>query len=313
MAGRGTRATAVDFNNIQSIANNVLGVGSGTSGYGQTVLSSPSSPGGLISSTAWTNLRTDLSKSRVHQTNIAVVDGAAQDGQTLRVITPSTTITEDIRAQYDAFATTVNANRALSAAGQKTADVTLVTATRSAAWGGATDSISHTVTVTFAGYGSVSAADHARVFFNAGGSIDFLASLAGGTGAKYDDWTDMFTSPQGVGKIRFATSSTSVTGAVNAGGSVGSAIGFSTLTIGAAAVNILTQTSSVSSYSANRFLITAARPTANALSFVLTYNDAAAGTIDEEVSGTLTSATTCTQPTGANVSVPAPTATTSAL
>jgi hypothetical protein len=313
MAGRGTRATAVDFNNIQSIANTVLGVGSGTSGYGQTVLSSPSAAGGLISSTAWTNLRTDLSKARVHQTNIAVVDGTAQDGQTLKVISPSTTITEDIRAQYDAFATTVNANKALSATGQKTVGVALVTVTRSAAWGGATDSISHTVTVTFAGYGSVSAADHARVFFNAGGSIDFLASLSGGTGSKYDDWSDMFTSPLGVGKVKFANSATSVTGAVNAGGSVGSATGFSSLGIGAGATTILTQTSSVSSYTSNRFIITAARPTSNTLSFVLTYNDATAGTIDEEVSGTLTSETTCTQPTGANVQVPAPTATSSAL
>jgi hypothetical protein len=313
MAGRGTRATAVDFNNIQSIANSVMGVGSGVTGYGQTLASSPVNAGTLIASAAWINLRTDLSRARVHQTNVAVVDGAATDGQTLRVITSSTTISEDIRNQYSLFANTVNANRALVAAGQRTPGVALVSTSRSAAWGGVIDSISHTVTVTFAGYGAVTAADHARVFFNAGGSIDFLASLAGGSGAKYIDWTNMITAPLGVGAIRFGNIGTTIAGALNAGGTVGSAVGFSTLIIGAAAITILNNTSGTTAYLANRYQITAARPTANTLTFVVTFNDASAGNPDEEVSGTLTSAITCTQPTGSNVSVPAPTATTTAL
>lgn len=313
MAGRGTRATAVDFNNIQAIANAVMGVGAGTGGYGQTLLSSPANAGGLIASAAWTNLRSDLSKARVHQTNVAVADGSATDGQTLKIINASTTITEDIRSQYSLFANTIDANKALSAAGQKTPGVALTSTSRSADWGGAIDSISHTVTVTFSGYAAVSSTDHPRVFFNAGGSIDILASLAGGAGVKYSDWIDMITAPTGVGTIRLANTGTTISGALNAGGTLGSAVGFSTLTIGAAETNILNNTSTAAAYSANRYVISVARPTANTLSFVIEFNDASAGNPDEEVSGTLTSAVTCTQPTGANVSVPAPTAATTAL
>jgi len=74
MAGRGTRATATDFNNIQSTVSSVMGLGSGQTGYGQAVASSPVAAGSVISTTQWTNIRSDMSKARQHQTNVAVVE-----------------------------------------------------------------------------------------------------------------------------------------------------------------------------------------------------------------------------------------------
>ena len=80
MAGRGTRATYDDFNQVRTYVLNVLGVGSGTKGYGQALASNAATAGDVISVAQWVNLRTDLSKARVHQTNTSVVDGLASTG-----------------------------------------------------------------------------------------------------------------------------------------------------------------------------------------------------------------------------------------
>lgn len=77
MSGSGTPILAADFNQIQSIAQNLLGVGSGQYGYGQTVLSIPEVPGSAIDLANWVNLRTDLLKIGTHQT------GSASEGDLL--------------------------------------------------------------------------------------------------------------------------------------------------------------------------------------------------------------------------------------
>lgn len=328
MAGRGTRATATDFNNIQTIVASVLGVGSGTSGYGQAVASAPVSAGAAITVTQWTNLRNDLSKCRVHQTNTAIINGlasiAANRGspwQTLQTITSSTTISEDIRDQYSQFASGgVNGNRdTIAASGQSTSGVAVVTQNRTTNWGSGGDvSISHTITLTFGGYtptggSSVSGADHMRCFFNAGGSIDITASRAGGSGTTKDtNWTDMLAL---FGTFRFRAASCAVSGTLNTSGSVNAAQGWRALTAGGAAITCLTQTST-SVYAENRFTITAQRPaTTNQLQFTITYRDADVGdpNIDEAVTGTLTTTCTCTRPSGSNVDIPGPSGTSTAL
>jgi hypothetical protein len=68
MAGVGTKIFAADYNAIQTLAQNVLGVGSGQFGYGQTVTSSQVQPGDPFFLNDWLNLRTDLLKIGAHQT-----------------------------------------------------------------------------------------------------------------------------------------------------------------------------------------------------------------------------------------------------
>jgi hypothetical protein len=322
MAGRGTRATAVDFNNIRATVNNVLGVGAGQTGYGQTLLSTAAQPGAVIASTLWNNIRTDMSKARVHQTNVAVADGTANDGQTLRLITPTTTITEDIRLQYATFADRINTDRNLAAAGQLTPSVVmsgLGPVSRSDAWGGAIDTISHTVTITFPGYGSISGDDHARAFFNAGGSIQIGAALASGTGSKGSTWSTMLSS---VGTYSLRSASSTITGSVNTGGALASGTGFYSLTVGAASpgTTVLTQAAAAGKYVENRYIIQVRRPSNNTLAFIITYQDNDAGDktgtggpVDEDVGGTVTTTFTCTRPSGSNVDVLAPTGTSSTL
>jgi hypothetical protein len=134
MAGRGTRATATDFNNIQSTLNSVLGLGSGTQGYGQTVTSAQVASGAVITVAQWTTLRNDLVKARTHQTNGPIGSGAANIPANigglcnqLEIVTSSTIISEDIRNQYNVFTNGnpgligVNAERTLANAAQLSA------------------------------------------------------------------------------------------------------------------------------------------------------------------------------------------------
>jgi len=340
MAGRGTRATATDFNNIQSTVSSVMGLGSGQTGYGQAVASSPVAAGSVISTTQWTNIRSDMSKARQHQTNVAVVDGPASVSanrgspfQTLQVVTSSTTISEDIRDQYNQFSTGTSADKALANTGQLSAATAPSGITnpisRAGTWGGASQaqSLSHSFTLTFAGYtqGSltVSAADHARCFFNAGGSV-YITSSRSGTAAttKDTDWTNMLT---GFNTLNFAGTSTSlISGSVNAGGTISSGTGFHSLTIGAAGTTVLSQSSSVSVYAENRYLVSVSRPTASTLTFTITWqdndigddttpSDAFVNRVDESVTGSINSNLFVRRPNTANVDVPAPTATATAI
>lgn len=341
MAGRGTRATATDFNNIQSTIASVMGLGSGQTGYGQAVASSPVAAGSVISTTQWTNLRSDMSKARQHQTNVAVVDGAASIAanrgspyQTLQILTSSTTISEDIRDQYNQFSSGVSAEKALANTGQLSpatapSGVTNPIA-RAGSWGGASQaqSLSHSFTLTFAGYTqgglTVSSSDHARCFFNAGGVIQITSSRTGTAATTKDtDWTNMLS---GFNTLNFAGTSTYLTspGAVNAGGAISSGTGWHSLTTGAAATTILSQSSSVSVYAENRYLVSVSRPTANTLTFTITWQDNDIGDdttpgdghnfkTDESVTGTINSNIFVRRPNTTNVDVPAPTATATAI
>ena len=337
MAGRGTRATATDYNAIQSTVSSILGVGAGTTGYGQPVSSAQVAAGATIAVAQWTTLRNDLGKCRVHQTNSALIDGLASVSanrgtpwQTLQLINSSTTISEDIRDQYNQFSTGINTNRAVAAAGQLTPGTALVSSSRSASWGGTAlaQSVSHVFTVTFAGYTSgsltVSAADHMRCFFNAGGSIQIAASRTGtAANTKDGDWATMLAASTGVNVINFSNTATALTApnTLNAGATINSGFGFASTTSTPTA--IVTQTSSLSKYAENRYIVSVARPTTNTLQFTVLFQDNDTGDrpvpsppapfgplIDEPVTGTLATTITCTSPTGANVAIPAPSAAT---
>lgn len=326
-----TQATAAAYNAIQTTIASVMGVGSADTGYGQALLSSQVSPGQIISVSQWANLRSDLAKARVHQTNVTVADGLASNAanrgspwQTLQVIGASTFISELIRDQYSQFASGVSLNKAQAAAAQLLSGVAVSSTPRAGNWGGASQvqSLSHSITVTFGGYtqGSltVSPENHARAFFNAGGSIQISASRTGTAATTKDtDWTNMLS---GFTNLNFRANSSSTDSALNSPGSVQTTRGFYNVTVGAAAVSLLTQASSVSKYAENRYIVTVQRPTSNTIRFNITFQDndtgdqtGLGGPVDESVTGTITSVCRCTRPQGSNVDVPAPTGSATAL
>ena len=79
MSSSGTKILAADYNNIQNLASNVLGIGSGQYGFYQTVSSSQVSAGAKVNLADWVNLRTDLLKIGTHQT------GSINEGNNLQL------------------------------------------------------------------------------------------------------------------------------------------------------------------------------------------------------------------------------------
>lgn len=318
------------FNSLHNQANTVMGLGSGNNGYGQAVSSAPVVAGTVITAGLFNNIRSDLSRAWVHQRGTAVVNSETVGAPNLKLATAGTVV-GDYFAQYQAFITGANGlNTALlSLAGSdSTSGVTITNTTRSTAWGGAIDVISQTVTVTFNGYTSptagqgalvVPAADHARVFFNAGGSIQIAASLDNSLTTKNATWQSMLSS---VGALNFRAASTDRSGGstLNAGFTLSSASGFRNLTIGGAALTMLIQPGPAGVYAENDYIVQVSRPTANTLSFVITFRDDDAGDQtgvgpgeDEEVTGNLNVLVSCTRPSGSNVDIPAPSGTATAI
>jgi hypothetical protein len=333
---KGDRINRDLFNLLQSQAASLMGVGSGQTGYGQQVLSRQINVGEIISASLFNNLRTDLAKAFGHQLNQLVVDQNPDPNNLSSPFNfpPNLVLLEsgDIVAFsfLDQFNNFINdptvgvlARKDLAAAAQLST-TGLTSTPRTTAWGGASQAqtISHTVTVTFGGYtqGSltVTAADHARCFFNAGGSIQLSASRSGGTvSSKNTTWSNMLS---GFGVLNFRASTSNITGTLNTGGTLSSSIGFFDLTVGAAAVTLMNQTGPTGVYAENDYNVTVSRPTTSTLAFTITFRDDDAGDqtglgppVDEQVDGTLTSVVQVTRPSGSNVDVPAPTGSATAL
>lgn len=324
---KGDRVTRTAYNNLQTQVSSIMGVGSNQSGYGQDSVSRQANIGEIISSTLLTSLRTDMVKAWTHQTNTAAVDNYLIGPPNLKLYQSNDVVTDFI-TQYSDFinnATTgILARRALANAAQLTAGISVTNTQRTTAWGGAAQAqvVSHTVTLTFGGYtqGSltVSADDHIRVFFNSGGSIQVSASRAGGTvSTKNTTWTNMLA---GFGLLSFRGTSSSITGVLNSGGTLSSATGFYSLTVGAGLTTLLSQPGPAGVYAENDYIIAVSRPTTNTLVFTVTFRDDDVGdqtgigaAVDEQVDGTLTSIVQCTRASGANVDVPAPSGSATAI
>lgn len=335
---KGSRITVAAFNTIQNSTATILGTGTGSSGYGQHVSSIPANPGQVLSATQWNNLREDMRRCWRHQTNTDIANtlpGASVLPPALQLITSSTIISDLLLTQFTNFtnngsSTGIVQRKDLHNTAQLDPNPTIVTATRSTAWGGGSQVqvVSSTITVTFSGYTpaggtALSGANHMRCFFNAGGSVDIQSTRAGGAGStKNTTWTNMLN---GVGKLSFKASSTSISGSgVNSGGSVATSTGWhsGSITFGGGAVTLVTNPGPAGVYLENDYIVTVQKLSNgglnNQLQFVVTFRDDDIGDqtgvgarVDEAVDGTLTVTTTCTRPFGASVDVPAPTGTAS--
>jgi len=324
---KGDRITRNSYNALQTQVAGLMGVGSGTTGYGQALVSRQANIGEVITATLLSVLRTDMAKAYAHQRNVAVVDSAVVGPPNLKLYV-SGDVVSDFITQYTDFinngSTGILANKDLANAAQLQANISISNTQRSTVWGGSAQvqAVSHTVTVTFGGYtqGSltVSAADHARVFFNGGGSIQVSASRSGGTASsKNTIWSNMLS---GIGNLSLRAISSTLSGSLNPSGSVATSVGFFNLTVGAGATTLLTQTGPTGVYAENDYIVQVRRPSTNTIEFIITFRDDDAGDqtglgapVDEPVDGTLTSLIQCTRPFGSNVDVPAPTASSTAI
>lgn len=291
---------AADYSTIKSKVDAVFGVGSGQSGYGQTVTSPTVVAGQRQTAAQWIALRNDMVKARQHQTGVAVGTGTTTEGQNLRSIQAGTLISAALLSQYNNFANILQTDKFLIAGASNFSDEELVRSTRTTSWNG---TLTHTVTITGNTGGSGSAANM-RYFFNAGGSVRINATITGfnesGVNQKGWTWDQML---QGMGTISFNYNSTA--GATG----TGSSIGWYNLTT--TDQIIFTKTAPSGSYSTNLYRISARRDASSTqVIFTIQFQDNAGANpnFDENITGTLTSIVKNYRPSGTNVSVLAHTA-----
>jgi len=307
--------TAARYNTLQARVATIMSKGAGDEGYGQALESYQVATGQIILAEHMNKLFNDIKRARVHQDGTIPTE-IAQVVQDVDVVEDSNATTKKGLAQYEALSLDVVADRLLIADGQagiiNQAAATSFTDTN---WNG---TIRHDVRVTFAAYTitngngstvSMSAADAARVYFNAGGEILFTPNLAsGGSGSITTDWRNLITA---VGTVRFRRSNTTNAAYPNtSGGSGGTNLGFVDLNTS----NFQTiYTKNASSYSTNDYTVQAKLVNSSTIDFRIYFNDDKGPNpnFDEAVTPRTTSTTRIYRPNNtASVNSNAPTCST---
>ena len=293
MSGVNTAILATDYNTIQSKVNNILGIGSGDYGYGQTVTSAQVARTNRITVAQWNALRTDLLKARNHQSSI-------DESGALTIASTSIRIKEADRLAYNTFADLITTNRLVTPPSNQASLTNLQTVTRTAPW---STTISHEVTVLFASENA------SRFFFNSGSSIKFSSTISGYSAGLSllvnQSWATLLSN---MGIISFNAYSTTTTGT----GTVQS-IGFYNLTT----TNQLVFTKLVEAgnqYTPNQYQLYV-KKSGNSVIFTPTWSYISDGNYGnfEPADGTLTSLVQAYTATGPNVSVTAPSSSTTNL
>lgn len=294
MPASGSLIAATDYNSIQTTIGNILGVGSGNFGYGQTVTSTQVNAGlSLIAANDWANLKIDMLKIANHL-------GLASNPNitSIPTLTAGTIINAADQTPFATAASYLSTNRFALGAGQYSDESFSpdISQTRSTAWGGASKpTVRHFFTLDF---GSVNAA---RYFFNSGSSLRFTASRSGGTvSTQNTNWSAMLST---MGTVIYSYDGCQSNG-TNPG--TGSAIGYFSLT--SSAQQVFTKTGS-GNYSLNDYTITMRTDGTGRYIYVEIYfNDDHTNPYSDTVDGTLTSTVAIRRASGSNVSVTAPTA-----
>jgi hypothetical protein len=330
MATVGTAITAAEYNNLQSRITTILGTGSGSDGYGQTVRSSQVSATAIVTAQHMQDLYLDMEQAREHQTGTPPTWVIASDGLVAPQVgdlvgadqsynpTTETVAQANTAKGYNDFANAmsdIEADKFLADSSQMSLEVNQLSSQRTNPWNG---SIFHEFTVTF------SNADQRRHFFNTGGNIRINSSLSGGTSTagvdgettypdtpaytKDEIWQTMLNNS---GTVIFSRATTTTTGTGNV-----SAVGSETLVQGAAYVTIFSK-SGTGVYAENDYTIKAKSDAANTITFRVEYNDNDLGdqrsilpgpfgpAVDEDVTGTITNTISQLRATGAiNITSP---------
>ena len=311
--------TAARYNNLQARVAGIMSKGAGDEGYGQALESYQVAQGNTVLAEHMNKLYNDIKKARVHQTG-SIPSEIVEVVKDVDEVEDSNPTTKKGLAQYEALSLDVVGDRLLVASGQAAIEnQAAATSFTDTDWNG---TIRHDVRVTFAAYtitngdGStvaMSAADHARVYFNAGGEILFTPSLAsGGSGSITTDWRNLITA---VGTVRFRRSNTTNAAYPNtSGGSGGTNLGF--VDLNTTSFQTI-YTKNASSYSTNDYTIQAKLANNYTIDFRIYFNDDKGPNpnFDEAVTPRTTSTTRIYRPNNVNsVAVNAPTcATTRAL
>jgi hypothetical protein len=219
----GSQIEDTDFNTIQDKAQLLMGTGSGSRGYGQTVQSTDVFQGNLITKAQWDLIKYDIINIKLHQDgNIPpVVNVNFGDPIGYGASSPNT--------NYDILLDDAIAKR-FQVAGSQSIVAAKASQTYSTPW---STQAQATLTVTFGN------ANQGRYFFNSGGKVRFTTSLVGAV-----------TTPQITAWVNFLSS----VGTVSFGADTDPAINYYTLTN---SYQTYYQSFLSSSYSANSYKLEA--------------------------------------------------------
>jgi len=185
------KITRNEYNNIRTKVINVLGAGSGNTGYGQPIRSSTVGVSNKVTINEWGNLKYDIINAYVHQNGSAPSLPDAVENASIRY-----NATDAPVAYWDTVATNLQTNRFAIHTSQKITtnhgsnSITFPNATYGSYWGQAagSDELSCLVTVSF------TTSNEARYFFNSGGYINFSSSRTGGsTTPQNTSWTSLLS------------------------------------------------------------------------------------------------------------------------
>jgi len=251
MASVGSNVTAAEYNDYVARINAVLGIGSGTLGYGVALSGPGQAVAGTtdISAAQITSLKTDLNLLYAHQldSTTSLIDivtgniiGALQSNTSggttvLRDSSDNFTIVNpNDNKGVDDYASFIPAIEGASNAARfyspnMSLESKITPATSGASYTSSWQNLSAIVKVTFnGGYsckannGSAVTAtndDHRRHFFNTGGEIRLSTAGLNGSGTKAADWATMLSN---AGTITFRNSSTLTSGTATIGSGFGS-------------------------------------------------------------------------------------------
>ena len=175
----GSNITAAGFKEIQDKAESLLGVGTGSRGYGQTVQSIDYAVGTRIEKAQWDLLRFDIINIRTHQ------DGAPPPIVTVNVGDVISFGAAAPNTNYNTLLETAIANRFNIGPGRSVVS-SKGTVSYSSSWN---TQLQSTITATF------SNSNQARYFFNSGGKIRITTTRTGGLNTSQNiSWTNLLNS-----------------------------------------------------------------------------------------------------------------------
>jgi len=266
---------ATDYNGFVSSVNTLWGTGAGDSGYGQTTtLSTVTAASSTVTATQWSDLIARINSLRNHQTAGGLGSGITQ---------PSTGNTITYLSSLSTQISTATTNRLLNAGDGN-----------AAAGGGGTTAVSNatgwTVTRSLEISYTFLSANQMRYFFNTGGFFDYNATssvLAGNT--KSTDWDALCTA---FGTTRIRAQSSSKEGGSGSLNINNTNAGFYDLTTSNTAVMRQYSPTATGGYTSN-YITSYARlnavPGSSTIIYLLiVFQDDAADTLDDTVSGTAT-------------------------
>ena len=178
MASQGSQILAADFVAIQDKAESLLGPGSATRGYGQTVQSSDVFIGNQITKDQWDALRYDIINIRYHQDGVVPNIVQVNRGDVIGYGA------SNANNNYDTLLEQAITNRFQVATSQS-----IITAR-----GNVSYSSSWSSTASFELIVTFGTSDQARYFFNSGGKIRLASTLTGGSSPQDNSWSSLLTS-----------------------------------------------------------------------------------------------------------------------